>query len=363
MKPIQENRRLRPPSVKAAAVYAVYINVLLYLLSLILFIYERNVLPPYEGEPPHPHPDFSWWRMACFALSSYLFTFTLFCLNFYILRRERMKAVWKTATVVLASLAFITLWNYLSQFAYDAWTDIPVRDPRAKIGTFVMDLLLGSIVVFASQMVYLNHRRHLITTENEALKSQYERARYHTLKEQINPHFLFNTLNTLNSLIAKDPASARKYVQKLSSIFRYSIRDKEDTTVEQELQFTRDYSDLMQIRYGENLRFVFDTDPRFDSRYIVPLSVQTLVENAIKHNVISARHPLTITISTGGDGALTVSNPINPKQDTEPGEGIGLANLSERYRLKCGEDIVIRSDNGTFSVSLPLSGKEKTEHT
>ena len=232
--------------------------------------------------------------------------------------------------------------------------DLPDPDNRAVRGSFMRDLILGSLTVFSSQLMYASYRRQLMVVENETLKAEYERARYETLKNQVDPHFLFNTLNTLSSIINTDPVKAQKYVQKLSSIFRYTIQERDTTTLAEEVKFTKDYCDLMQIRYGDNIKFVFDIAGKYNGYSIVPFSIQTLVENAIKHNVITNQHPLTITITTDSDDSVTVSNLVNLKKEPEGGEGIGLANLCERYRLKWSAEVVIRNDGEVFCVRLPL---------
>ena len=120
------------------------------------------------------------------------------------------------------------------------------------------------------------------------------------------------------------------------------------------MQGVHAYCNLMQIRYGDNLKFDFQVDPKFLSCQVLPLSVQGLVENAIKHNVISGKQPLQVSIVTEPVGMLKVSNPIQPKIMAEAGNGIGLANLAERYRLKWDEEVEIVNDGKCFEVTLPL---------
>ena len=120
------------------------------------------------------------------------------------------------------------------------------------------------------------------------------------------------------------------------------------------MQGVQAYCNLMQIRYGDNLHFNFNIDPKYLSYLLLPLSLQTLVENAIKHNVISGKQPLQVSIVTTGEQSLKVSNPIQPKIMEEAGNGIGLANLSERYQLKWNRNVEIINDGTSFEVVLPL---------
>ena len=349
-----KNRPVKPPTIRTAAIYAVYINILIYLLFAVVFIYGRSAFIPYEDFHQQPPPPLNGWMFLAMIITTYGYIFLLFCLNFYLLRQERYTVRTRTAVSILLSLVFILIWNRLHLTVQQAIFEFPIPDSRVLRGNFARDFVLGTLTVITSQITWLNYRRQQVAIENEALKAEYERARYETLKNQIDPHFLFNTFNTLNSIVGKDPQQAQRYIQKLSAIFRYTIQSRDVTTLADEVGFTKDYCDLMQIRYGDNLEFRFDISAKYNGYSVLPFSVQTLVENAVKHNVITGKQKLIVSLSSGDDDSLTVSNPIQPKIDPEAGEGIGLANLSERYRLKWGKEIAIRSNDGIFSVTLPL---------
>lgn len=352
MKKNRANKQLREPTVKTAAIYALFISIMIYLLFMIAHFYGRSAVVPFEQD--HKPPPITTIRLLYGVVATYLYIFFLFCLNFYILRKNFGSNGLKTVVAISVSILFIFAWSWMIFIVQSNMLDIARPNPRAMRGGIMRDMVLGGIVIFTSQFSYLNYRRQLMSLENEALKAEYARARYESLKSQIDPHFLFNTLNTLNFVIANDPQTAQKYVQKLSSIFRYTIQSKDVATLREELVFTKDYCDLMQIRYGGNLKFVFDVSEECYSRMMVPFSIQTLVENAIKHNVITDRQPLIVEIRTTGEATVVVSNRISPKKDPDKGEGIGLANLSERYKLKWGRDITICDDDEEFSVTLPL---------
>ena len=155
-------------------------------------------------------------------------------------------------------------------------------------------------------------------------------------------------------MISIDPPKAEEYTQQLSEVLRYTLQNRDVTQVGNELEFTQSYCNLMQIRYGDCLRFEFEIDPNYSSYHIIPLSVQTLVENAIKHNVISNRSPLTVRIFTSDNDTLTVENKIQPKKEQATGEKIGLTNLAERYRLMWRREIEVESDGECFRVTVPL---------
>ena len=218
---------------------------------------------------------------------------------------------------------------------------------------------LPSLIVFLSTLFISSFIRNQQTRlENQRLVAENIRNRHEALKNQLNPHFLFNSLNTLDGLIGFDDEKAHNYLQNLSSTFRYTIQNKEITTLKDELSFAEAYAYLMKIRYGDNLKIQYAVDEKYNLYYITPLCLQVLIENAIKHNVINDRHPLTIHIETTEKEAIRVSNTIQPKLDVEAGEGIGLANLVERYHLLFGMDVVI-DKNDVFSVEIPLIKQTK----
>ena len=165
---------------------------------------------------------------------------------------------------------------------------------------------------------------------------------------------MFNSLNTLQLLIETDENEASDYVRKLSSVLRYTLQSKEVVTLADELDALKAYCSMMQIRFGDNLVFDFQIDPKYLGYKVLPLSIQGLVENAIKHNVISKKQPLKIQLATEENDVLRISNPIQPKLKTESGSGIGLANLSERYRLQWNKNVEICNDGKSFVVILPL---------
>ena len=130
--------------------------------------------------------------------------------------------------------------------------------------------------------------------------------------------------------------------------------------LDEELDFTESYARLMKIRYGDNLQIKYNIDDKYRNYYIIPVSLQLLVENAIKHNVVSSKHPLLITIETTSNESIRVTNTIQPKSDVEHGEGIGLANLIERYELLFHKEVIITKTN-IFCVEIPLN-KQQVDH-
>jgi len=189
--------------------------------------------------------------------------------------------------------------------------------------------------------------------QQEKLKREQLALQYETLKSQVNPHFLFNNLNSLTSLINSNPEKAIDFVKKLSEVYRYVLDQKnhEVAALESELKFVESYVYLHKIRFGENLEVQIDIDPR--NFKVIPLSVQLLVENAIKHNEISDKKPLMIRVYSKDNEYLTVENQLQKKSGTE-GSGTGLQNISAQYGFFSDKKVLITFNSETFRVSIPL---------
>ena len=230
---------------------------------------------------------------------------------------------------------------------------------RSMIG-YISRGMLGDFTLIAIAFVFSYLQRSLyqekqIAVENESLRAENLTSRYEALKTQMDPHFLFNSLNTLKTLIDIDSDKAEDFVHQLSTVLRYTLKNEEVVTLAMELDCVRSYCQMMKIRYGDNLVFDHHVDhEKYDNYHVLPLSIQGLIENAIKHNVISSKQPLTVRILTDDSNHLIVSNEIHPKIGKEEGSGIGLSNLAERYRIKWNENVEIFDDGKIFSVTLPL---------
>jgi len=201
-----------------------------------------------------------------------------------------------------------------------------------------------------------------IALENEHLKNENLKARYTMLVNQINPHFLFNSLNSLSMLVREGQTqNALTYIEQLSYTFRYIMRNEkyELQTLGNEMEFLNAYKYLLEIRYADKLFFDIEIDAEKLDERLPALSLQPLIENAVKHNSITRSAPLHISITTEND-SLVISNPIKPKMEAENSTGIGLKNLTSRYKLLTGKNIEITNDGAHFTVRLPLSPPAKT---
>ena len=188
----------------------------------------------------------------------------------------------------------------------------------------------------------------------EKLKREALALQYEALKTQVNPHFLFNSLNVLTSLIDKDANDAKKFTAELSRFYRdlLQLKDKELITINDELAILRRYIYLQQIRFGKNFRAELP-DNIGGQAMVIPLSLQMLVENIFKHNVISSDQPLFLELLIE-ENQLTVTNSYQPKTVNDSPSGIGIQNLSERYQYLTGKDVIIHQNEKLYSVTLPL---------
>lgn len=191
--------------------------------------------------------------------------------------------------------------------------------------------------------------------ESEKIKSQALALQYKVLQDQVNPHFLFNSLNILGSLIDLDVNGAKKFTRELSLFYRdvLQFKDRDIISLKEEIEFVRKYIYLQQIRFGEALQVEIVANEKIEGK-VIPLSLQALVENAVKHNEISIANPLKIIIAISDDYELIVENNIQPKSVFEDSSKTGLSNLVGRYKFLTGKEVVITKNNGYFRVILPL---------
>lgn len=224
-----------------------------------------------------------------------------------------------------------------------------------RLSIYFFSLIITMIVVLVFYVIYFYKAITKRQIAEQKTIAQTEIAKYESLKSQIDPHFLFNSLNVLTSLIEENPNKAEKFTTKLSKVYRYVLEQKEKTLVplQEELNFAKVYIELLKMRFEEAIQFTLPKK-EIDSNYkIVPLSLQLLLENAVKHNAISEEIPLQITI-TIAKGSLVVSNNYHKKKLLNKGTGVGLLNIIDRYALLTQRQVTIHKTKEIFKVALPL---------
>ena len=342
-------------SLKVILLLSLGISVGFHVLFTISAFFGNTLFFPEIKQDPQRH--FHLWRILLFTACNFVLVFLLFLYNRRIFsvdfKKKGMRVFFLIFGSVLITTALSLSFTLVPELIQpdDLSPDVMARFIRNGL---MRDFSFMVVVMLVTKLLQTLYERNNIRVENEALRAENITTHYEALKSQLDPHFMFNSLNTLQSLIGTDAAKAQSYVQELSQVLRSTLQNKEVVTLEQELQGVHAYCNLMQIRYGDNLRFVFQIEPHYLQYMVLPLSVQGLVENAIKHNVISGKQPLQVSIVTTDDGLLKVSNPIQHKIMEEADNGIGLANLAERYRLKWNVEVRVMDDEKFFEVSLPL---------
>lgn len=241
--------------------------------------------------------------------------------------------------------------------------DIMVQPPHTAnpqnnlIGPpIIFGIFLNTIILVVQELALLKDKKSKVELENAQLKIKNSEALYQQLKQQIHPHFLFNSLNVLKTLIRKNPDLAEDYLVKLSDFLRISIQSKDLNVVkmQDEISLCVDYLEMQKVRFGNALQYEINVSQEsINSKYLPVFALQTLVENAIKHNSLTEDAPLLIKIFEE-ENLLVVTNNIQPKISNEVSTGMGLANLGERYRILSGDELTIRINKENFTVKIKL---------
>ncbi|MGN6437562.1 MAG: sensor histidine kinase [Agriterribacter sp.] len=243
-------------------------------------------------------------------------------------------------------------------FGYE-WIDFPGYN--LKMENYKWALLTGltaDLVGSAfNEAIYSQKEWRRTQLEKEQLEKLHLQSQLDVLKNQINPHFLFNSLNSLSSLIAEDPENAERFVDKLSAVYRYILlhNDRNWVDLQTELSFIEAYFHLLQTRHGNGVQLRIDVSASQLKMLLPPLTLQILVENAVKHNVVHKNNPLIIQIASATETLLIVSNNLQQKKKHfVVSNGVGLKNIAERYSIANAGKIVVEEEAGLFTVRLPL---------
>ncbi|MCS3797747.1 sensor histidine kinase [Niastella sp. OAS944] len=220
-----------------------------------------------------------------------------------------------------------------------------------------LNVLGTAVVVGLFEGLYYIQNWKVLYAESERLKQINMNSQYQFLKDQVKPHFLFNSLNTLASLIGSDAERAEKFVMEMSAVYRYLLSKKETelALLRDELKFLNSYVLMLKTRFADSLQMQIDIDEQEYEYLLPPFVLQLLVENAVKHNVVSREMPLCVTITNDDKHNLIIANNIQRKRKPEPSERTGLTNLITRYQLlKKEEQLCITDDGEVFRIVLPL---------
>lgn len=235
---------------------------------------------------------------------------------------------------------------------------------NSSIYRFQLACALAAIfITLVYEIIYLSKERELDTKIVDQLDKERSHAELQALRNELDPHFIFNSLNTLNYLINQQPAEAYRFNNRLAQVYKYFLttKNKELISLQEELDFIHSYFYLLQIRHDDKLKLDVAPEARRQPVFIPPCSLQVLVENAIKHNHFTEQQPLTIQVSLQGSW-LQISNAIRPKPYAVDSTGIGLRNLGARYKILFQKSISVENANSVFIVKLPLLTKPAPDY-
>jgi two-component system LytT family sensor kinase len=262
--------------------------------------------------------------------------------------------------ILIMALCIVPFMSFSVTFIFFVYDFFHVLGYRFDIEDFKMGLLVGFAVNLVFETLY--EADYMLEKYKESV---HEKQTFHmlsvaqefdALKSQVNPHFLFNCFNTLSSLITEDKQKAEVFLNELSKVYRYLLRNNEDgmSTVENEVRFIRSYYKLLQTRHGEAVKLNVQIDKRYESYLLPSLSLQLLVENVVKHNVLSKNDPQVIDIFTTAGNKLVVNNNLRRRTVKAPSNKVGLENIQAKYLLLKQPGFQVMEDDKNFTVVLPL---------
>ena len=276
--------------------------------------------------------------------------------NIYTLKRISIAIA---GNIVLSCLAvFLGRLIIVSLFYEVSFQDFLASE---RVDHYLQPISIAIIVSFAFYAIWYYKYRQENKVKEQKIIAGTASAKFDALKNQLDPHFLFNSLNVLTSLIEEDPYQAQKFTTSLSKVYRYVLeqKNKDLVSVDEELKFAKTYVRLLKMRFEDSIVLEIPEKSTDSDAKIIPLSLQLLLENAVKHNVVTAEKPLHIKVSEE-NGVLVVSNNLQEKQVVKKSSGVGLANIQQRYGILTDKKVQIRKTASTFSVSLPILTKQVT---
>lgn len=303
--------------------------------------------------------DARWHSHALTLVYAFIYNISIWGAMNALLNSPKRRWFLESKILIAACIAVTALLGIIEDWAFNHFTGYvlqQVAEPGIKryFIMFFRALLLSSFYYFLAYYLHLLSEKQKHSLEIERLKQVQLTANISSLKEQLSPHFLFNTLNTLSSITHEK--EVKDYISELANVYRYLLTYKkaDSATLEQELTFIESYLYIIKARMESALEIKIQVDSDLLSSLLPPLTLQLLIENAIKHNVASDSHPLNISIYNEERQDLVVSNYYQPKSLTPFSTGVGLDNVIQRYRLLFDKDIVIEKTKQSFSVKLPI---------
>lgn len=322
-----------------------------------VLVQNGNEIPaPPIYDRPRRDQDMTWQMLYYFGLT--LLLLTVMTARFDVNNFTPHRYLIRCAIAILVAFACYFVAPFINWQAGGKVMMIFQNEPRIMIDyMIIIKCLVAVIVAILYGRIYgMLFEQQKMQVENERLRSENLQTQYNMLMGQISPHFFFNSLNSLSMLVRDhNEEKALAYIDQLSYTFRYIIQNGQNTktTLVDEMEFTHAYGELFKVRYADKLFFDIDIDSQYNQWTLPALTMQPLIGNAVKHNIITRKQPFHISIRTEGS-TLVVSNRKAPKLEPEPSTGIGLKNLRSRWQLITGHDIEIKDTATEFIVRLPL---------
>ena len=283
----------------------------------------------------------------------------------HVIIREKIRATYpelkqSAMRISLLSLCIIPFMSASVLFIFMLYDSLHLLGYKMSVD----DLKLGLVVGFSINLIfetlyetdYILEKYKESQQEKEAIHQMAMQQEFDTLKSQVNPHFLFNCFNTLSSLISEDKTKAEAFLNELSKVYRYLLQNNEDglSTLQSEVQFVQSYYRLLQTRHGDAVQLNIEIDKRYDLYLLPSMSLQLLIENVVKHNVVSKNAPLEIDIFTIAGNKLVVNNNLMRRIAKAPSNKVGLENIKAKYLLLNQPGFQVMEDEKNFTVVLPL---------
>ena len=314
--------------------------------------------------------DYSFENVVTQLVIDFVFSLSLTAVNSYYYDALSLRFNWETDLKkrlwlgalgsIVFSLLTIILLRFLVYYYYTGNGFMAfINRETVEDYMFTVIVTFVAILFFHTFSFYRELQKREVKQQKKIARSA--SASFDALKNQLDPHFLFNSLNVLTSLIEEDSHQAQKFTTSLSKVYRYVLeqKNKDLVTVDEELNFARTYVRLLKMRFEDSIVFDIPEKASDPEAKIVPLSLQLLLENAVKHNIVTSSRPLHIKV-TENNGNLEVSNNLQEKQVVKKSSGVGLQNIRQRYSILTDREVDISKTDTDFSVQLPMLSKQIT---
>ncbi|MGX1929284.1 2TM domain-containing protein [Flagellimonas sp. 2504JD4-2] len=334
-----------------------FIKVLKVSLLITVFVAVLSIFVFGDG-------DYSFESIRRNIVISFIFSFGLTAVNSYYYdgmniryswEKDPKKRLWIGAigALILTIITFGVL-RYLVHFYYQGLSIAEFLE-KETMDSYIIAIVITIIASLFTHAFYFYRALQKKEVKKQKIIAGTASARFDALKNQLDPHFLFNSLNVLTSLIEEDQDQAQKFTTSLSKVYRYVLeqKNKDLVTVDEELNFARTYVRLLKMRFEDSIVFEIPEKSSMPDAKIVPLSLQLLLENAVKHNVVTSSKPLHLKV-VEEDGMLVVRNNLQEKQVVKKSSGVGLQNIKQRYGILTDREVGISKTNTEFSVGLPM---------